>query len=473
MKYFFLAAIIVLVLKTLDLIYFFQIKEYRFDRFFSGIKEQGTGAVLYNPVIHLPAKKLRNFLIFLPILIFLVVFAYFFRPSILTTLIILMLSPIIGFLLTAFFVSLTGIPVYFYRKKIINDAKKKIAGSKAVFIGITGSYGKTSAKEMLYDILKNKYKVAKTDANMNSDIGIALSVIKNLKDDTQYFIAELGAYKRGEIKKAAEIVRPTIAVITAIGNQHLSLFGSKKNLVLAKKELLLSLPKNGRIYLNKDIDSLPDLTSNLNYPICYFSINSKADIYVKDTKTLSDGITVKIVYKDKALPVKIDLLSIRQVSNLLPAVAIAYDLGMTTEEIGGQLLQIKPTDNRLSLKKGINGSLIIDDSYNSNIEGFKTAIETARQYTQPVKIIVTKGIIELGQEKSESYEQIVDKIYKAGVKLYTTDRLFKKMDKNNQVLLFKKEKDLGDYLCSMLDQHTLLIIEGKFTQQFIKSIIKL
>jgi UDP-N-acetylmuramoyl-tripeptide--D-alanyl-D-alanine ligase len=233
------------------------------------------------------------------------------------------------------------------------------------------------------------------------------------------------------------------------------------------------LPKNGRIYLNKDIDSLPDLTSNLNYPICYFSINSKADIYVKDTKTLSDGITVKIVYKDKALPVKIDLLSIRQVSNLLPAVAIAYDLGMTTEEIGGQLLQIKPTDNRLSLKKGINGSLIIDDSYNSNIEGFKTAIETARQYTQPVKIIVTKGIIELGQEKSESYEQIVDKIYKAGVKLYTTDRLFKKMDKNNQVLLFKKEKDLGDYLCSMLDQHTLLIIEGKFTQQFIKSIIKL
>jgi hypothetical protein len=184
MKYFFLAAIIVLVLKTLDLIYFFQIKEYRFDRFFSGIKEQGTSAVLYNPVIHLPAKKLRNFLIFLPILIFLVVFAYFFRPSILTTLIILMLSPIIGFLLTAFFVSLTGIPVYFYRKKIINDAKKKIAGSKAVFIGITGSYGKTSAKEMLYDILKNKYKVAKTDANMNSDIGIALSVIKNLKDDT-------------------------------------------------------------------------------------------------------------------------------------------------------------------------------------------------------------------------------------------------------------------------------------------------
>ncbi|MBI2051684.1 hypothetical protein HYT33_02890, partial [Candidatus Roizmanbacteria bacterium] len=242
------AAVIIFVFaKILDFTYLFQTKEYRFDRFLSFVKEEGIFHILYTRRIRLPAKTPRNFLILLfAAAASILIFPFLLTLSVPLLLVRLFLSPVSALFFTALLVLATAIPARIRRKQIIQKADKLVKKSNAVFIGITGSYGKTTTKEFLAHILSAKYRVGKTEANLNTDIGIAISVLKNLKPDTQFFVAEIGAYKKGEIAKACKIIKPKFAIITAIGNQHLDLFGSKKNLILAKKELLDVLPKEGR-----------------------------------------------------------------------------------------------------------------------------------------------------------------------------------------------------------------------------------
>ncbi len=474
MNYILIGVLIAVFAKALNYIYLFQIKEYRFDRFFSTLKEREIVQTFWNTDFLLPAKKIRNFVIASIILTILVVFYLFFNNiSVLTTLIILSFLPLISLALVYLLVFLTSLPVAVYRNRIIEIAKEKVGQSQAVFIGITGSYGKTSTKEFLYQILRKKYRVAETEANMNSDIGIALSIIKNLKNDTQFFIAEIGGYRLGEIKKVVDIIKPQIAVLTAIGNQHLDLFGSKENLIAGKKELLLSLTKQGKIYLNKDTVPYKQIFHNLKSPICLYSITEKADIYAQNMKESAAVITTNVFYKNQVFNVSLSLIGKHNISNLLPCMAIAYDLGLNNKQITEAVTDLKPVEKRLALKKGVNLSTIIDDSYNSGVNGFIEAIKVSQNFSKKKRIIISKGIIELGKEKQISYSEILGEIKKTNLKLYTTDPLFKKLDRNNRVVLFKTEKEIAKKLIPLLDKKALLIIEGKFTNKFIDLIIKL
>ncbi len=147
-------------------------------------------------------------------------------------------------------------PVFILAKKIlVYVAKQKMNHFKGTVIGITGSYGKTSTKELLAFVLSQKHKVAKTERNDNSEIGVAKTVLR-LKGDENFFVVEMGAYKIGEIKQICDTVKPKIGIITGLGDQHLALFGSLDNLRKAKYELVDSLPNNGfRLIAGVDFSS--------------------------------------------------------------------------------------------------------------------------------------------------------------------------------------------------------------------------
>ena len=440
--------LIIFLLKSLDFLYLFQIKEYRLDRILTFFKEENIRKILYLRMIRMPAISIRNLLIVQGVFFNIIPLYLLFKSLDFGFLLIfLFLAPILALLTMLLGVFLSDIPVQIYRNLIIYKTTQMVKSSKAVFIGITGSYGKTSTKEFLSEILSQKYKTSKTEKNYNSDIGVSLSILKNLKPDTQYFITELGAYKKGEIKKICNIIQPKYGILTGIGNQHLNLFGSRKNLIEAKAELLESLPPQGTAYINRDIKDWQ-----------YFSEKTKAK---KEYFSLDN----------MPFAIKTNLLGKHNLQNLLPCIALASHLGIDKSIILKVIKNLKPIQGRLSQKKGPNESTLLNDSYNSNVDGFITAINTARQMNFAKKLILSRGLIELGEEKTVSYQKIIEEINKSDLTLLTTDNFFKRLDSKNKVEYFQNENQMLDYIKDRIDKNTLIVIEGRFEPKTLKYLI--
>ena len=461
-------------IKILDLTYLVQIKEYRRDRLFAFLKETGIGKSLYlNNNWHLPKKSSRNLIIILFSLIL-------FSPLILFSLPLKITSQLglvwCGFLIAPLVVglgtALTAPLAFFSRQRTIAKAKKIIHGSKTVFIGITGSYGKTSVKEFLYQILKEKYQVERTEKNYNSAVGVALSVIKNLKKKTQFFIVEMGAYHQGEIAQICQLTPPRYGIVTAIGNQHQALFGSQEKLIQAKSELVQALPKNGRLYINQTIQGLKKIISLSKAPYIYFASpkkNKQTAIYLEKIKVNHQGSQAIARYQDKQIKITTSLLGKHNLINLLAPIALALDLNLTSGEVEKGISKIMPLTGKLSLHSGPKRSLILNDSLNSNQQGFIAALKTATLFSKKNLIVISKGITELGKEKKTAYQQIIKMLKSSKAILYTNDFLFKKLTtSNHQIIIFNNEKKLYNELIKKLNNQTLLLIEGKFTKNFLK-----
>lgn len=462
--------IFVYLLKILEYIYRFQIKEYRWDRLKSYIDEIGWKNFFYTFDLIFPAKKIRNGAIIAALCICSIIYGiYIYKFPGYLILLITLFTPVLAFIDVYAFVVLTSIPVLIYREIKIMQAAKKIAGSETVFIVVSGSYGKTSVKEYLYSFLKDKYNVAKTEKNMNTDIGVALSVLKNLKKNTDYFITEVGAYKCGEIAKICRFVRPSIVIITAFGNQHIDLYGSKEALVSAETEPIDYLRHGGTVYISNDIPEYPLIVKGAEYQIRTVSTKHAADYRAKNIDATHTGVKAEIKTPTDEFPIHTSVLGEHVISNILPALACAMDLGITKSRMRIAVRELEPIQDKLSVKKNKIGTTVISDSSNSNLEGFIQAIRVAATFPNHDKYIVSKGIIELGDEKQDSYERIVKELLKTDIVLLTTDPLFAQLSKE-QIILFENESYLKDHLVQYLHPDDLLLIEGRFSPGFLHTI---
>lgn len=460
---------VVCVAHIYDLTYRFQIKEYRLDRFFVFLREVGIIRAIYALRIRFPSKSLRNLLVIaLSVLLLSLVVFYVQEGTLIRTVVFVILAPFVSLVLTALTVLLTEIFAQIKRKGIISQAKRHLALSKTVVIGITGSYGKTTTKEFLYQILSRRFRIAKTEANMNTDVGIALSILKNVTPETDFFIAEMGAYTTGEIEKACRIAPPKYGILTAIGNQHLALFGSHEKLLEAKKELLKAVPPKGRIYLNKSIKDRSVLARGIMASIVLYSTTGKADAAARK----SAKNTYEVQYRKKKIVVNVLLSAPYALENLLPCIALALDLGMKEKEIQTALKTLKNLPDKFAHEQGVKGIYLILDTGNSNVEGFLSAIDALTEVKRPRKYAVSKGIIELGNEKDSSYKKILAKLAKNKVALLTTDKLFRLLDVSNNVQYFEDEGKLLSHLLSVANKKTSVLLEGRFTPHFIRSITK-
>lgn len=454
------------LLLGLSFIYTFQIKEYRFDRFLSIAKEVGYVHFLYLSKIRFPAVTFRNILlVFIHLMITSLLFLYSFEQAFLFEFLsrTFFLAPITSFLIIAIGVFITSIPSKIIRSIIRFQAIHKVKNTHAIFIGITGSYGKTSIKEHLAHILSAKYHVAKTPKNMNTDVGIALSINRLLSTSTQFFITELGAYRSGELHHASSYIPFQYIILSGLGNQHLDLYGSKEALIKEETSPIYSLSPNGKAYLNiasvqendLDISQVPSIT---------FGASDEAKIQLKDIKTSPDGTHGIIVYKNQVFQIQTRLLGIHSLENLLPAVALSYDLGMDIALIEKQISTIKPLYGKLSKHKGYNNATILHDGMNTNLNGFLAAIDVMNKFSHKKKIIITKGIIELGVEKRSSYNMILQKMNNTGIKLFTTDRLFNTIKSSVEINTFNDVISMQKKILPLFDSDTLILIEGIFTK---------
>ncbi len=287
----------------------------------------------------------------------------------------------------------------------INSARFKLLRKKyrnIIRIGITGSYGKTSTKMILKTILSEKYNVLATPESYNTIMGNVKIIRKELKPEHQVFISEMGARHKGDIRKICDFVYPQIGIITSIGPQHLETFGSIENVASTKAELIKAIPNDGIIFLPRDDSYCTRLyqEEKNRKKVCYSVDNAYTDVYAKNIKMSSNGCEFTAVTPIGNIKCVSKLLGKHNIQNILGAIAIAVNLGLSKEQITRGVMNIQPIEHRLQIIPNANGTIVIDDAFNSNPVGSKAAIDVLKSF-KGRKIVITPGMVELGEEEKK------------------------------------------------------------------------
>ena len=284
------------------------------------------------------------------------------------------------------------------------DARKKIASIPSLkVIGITGSYGKTSTKYILGRILSEKYNTVITPESYNTPMGVVKTIREKLLPSTEIFVAEMGAKNKGDIKEICSIANPDMGIITSVGQQHLDTFKTIENICETKFELADSVKKNhGTVFLNFDNGYIKDKSTDYKF-ISYGSDGT--DYAAENIRYNRNGIEMTVNCKGNKIALKSKLLGRHNALNITAAVAVACELGVSDKQIEYAVSQLMPTPHRIEMKKYINGCTLIDDAYNSNPEGCLEAVSVLGCFEGMKKIIVTPGLVELGEKEYQcNYE---------------------------------------------------------------------
>ena len=288
-------------------------------------------------------------------------------------------------------------------EKLINkryfDACKKTLQSRPdlIKIAITGSYAKTSVKNVLEKLLSEKYNVLSSPESYNTPMGI-VKTVKRLKDHHQVLICEMGARRIGDIRELSRMVMQDISVITGITHQHLETFLTIENIIKTKSEIIKD-GFSGRAFISSDSKYTLDI---YNDAVCEKYLagakkNKKSFIYAEDIMVSSNGTEFTIVYEGEKHKAHTVLLGEHNVSNIMLASAIALKLGLTIYDIISAISKLEMIPHRLELIKTQSGINVIDDGYNANPDGVKNAIGVLKNFSGK-KYVVTPGMVELGIE---------------------------------------------------------------------------
>lgn len=294
---------------------------------------------------------------------------------------------------------------YYQKQKTITAAKKKLSKLPNLkIVAITGSFGKTSTKDILYTLLWKKHYVVKTPKSFNTPLGIAQTILEDIKENTEVFICEMGAYKIGEIKKIASLINPTIGIITAIAPQHLQKFGSLENIAKAKFELVENLSPNSVAILNNESDWLQKLASHSSSGNIIFYGDENNPFYASNIRTGIVGTTFQIHTPKGQTEINIPLIGEHHVQNFLAATAAALALGLTLFEIKERAKLLLPTPHRMEIKK-MGNMILIDNSYNANPKSAESSLELLASFEDNRKIVITPGFVELGKEAAKANQE--------------------------------------------------------------------
>lgn len=329
---------------------------------------------------------------------------------------------------------------------------------KPKVIAITGSNGKTTTKEAILNILKYKFSehtILATEGNLNNHIGLPLTLFK-LKVEHKIAILEMGMNHSGEIDYLSKIAPPDIAVITNIGEAHIENFSTRKNIALAKKELLLNTSPTGTLILPFDDDYYELLSDGLQQKKITFGKSNKADIYYEKTHNLYN-----FYYQGKKIIEKIKFIAEHNAINFMCAIGVATELDFVEEEFN----QIKNINfnipHRLEFKRMKNGMTIIDDCYNANPTSMKKALDILSDMVG-YKIAVIGDMAELGKSTKQYHQEIIsyaenkniDLIFRFGIFFKNTESDIKKN------FWYSSKELLIESLKKNLKSNSIILVKG-------------
>ncbi|WP_237566433.1 UDP-N-acetylmuramoyl-tripeptide--D-alanyl-D-alanine ligase [Paenibacillus sp. EZ-K15] len=273
-------------------------------------------------------------------------------------------------------------------------------------IGVTGSNGKTTTKEMINSVLKSKFRVYKTEGNLNSQVGVPLNILR-INKDAEVAIIEMGMSERGHIDQLSKITEPDIAIITMIGVSHLSSLGSREEIATAKLEILNGLKNGGCLVYNGDepllTTRLCNIQRNTSIETISFGQEQFNDIKSENTVTNSEGSKFSAANIKFHLP----LLGEHNINNALATIAIALKLGLSSTEINKGFRNLKLPEMRMEKIDSPLGFTVINDAWNASPDSVSAAIKTFQELTgYRKKHLVIGDMLELGNHEEEFHRVI-------------------------------------------------------------------
>jgi UDP-N-acetylmuramoyl-tripeptide--D-alanyl-D-alanine ligase len=325
----------------------------------------------------------------------------------LAALIVIQLSPLITILANIVLAPVQNT----INQTFLRRAQGRLHDIQPVVVGITGSYGKTSTKYLLEHLLANHRRVLKTPLSYNTLMGVCRVINEHLEAGCEVFIAEMGAYRRGDIKELCDFVHPTIGILTAIGPQHLERFKTIDNVQATKYELIEALPSSGVAIFNNDdprCRALAERTTHVR--VMRYGVEAVAqhlDLQAENIAMGPEGLSFTLVDKDgEHMGVRTVLLGRHNVLNILGACCAALALGIPLTELAKAIQDLPAVPHRLQLLDNGGGVTVIDDSYNSNPTGAMEALDVLGSFTAGQRILVTPGMVELGALEAQLNEEL-------------------------------------------------------------------
>lgn len=288
-------------------------------------------------------------------------------------------------------------------------------------VGITGSVGKTSTKDIIASVMSKKFNVLKTLGNYNNQIGLPLTILR-LKDENA-MVVEMGMNQIGEISNLTKIAKPTVVVITNVGTAHIGNLGSRENILKAKLEILEGLEENGILVINNDNDMLNKWNNenkNKSFKVITFGMENKSDIMPYEVQLSENGSTYKIDIEGKTYNVNISVGGNHFVLNSLCAIAIGRIFNIKMEDILDGIANFELTKRRMQVEKNKQGITIINDCYNANYDSMKAGIEYLAKINAKNKIAVLGDMLELGNFAKELHERVGEEVAKNNIDVLIT-----------------------------------------------------
>ena len=308
------------------------------------------------------------------------------------------------------------------------EAKKKLDNMKKLqIICITGSYGKTSIKNFVNEILAKKYKVYATPRSVNTLGGIIRDINESLPDDTEIYVCEAGARESGDIYEITTFLEPQTVVVGKVGLAHIEYFKTLKNIIATKLEIMQS-PKLEKAFIHTSV------TDEAHEKVSFFGHE------IQNIKSTIDGTDFELNFDDGVLALHTNILGSFQTMNIDVAVKIAKEFGLSNDEIKQAVSELTPVEHRLQ-KIVAGGKIIIDDGYNGNIDGMLEGVRLCSLH-EGRKVIVTPGLVESSEELNlkliDAINDVFDIVIVTGA--LNAELFNKNLKVKNKIMLHDKSK---------------------------------
>lgn len=342
-------------------------------------------------------------------------------------------------------------------------------------IGITGSVGKTSTKDIVASVVSEKYNTLKTEGNMNNDIGLPLTILK-LNETHEALVIEMGMNHKGEISYLTSIAKPTVAVITNVGTSHIGNLGSRENILKAKLEILEGLESGGVFVYNNDNDMLTNNKEMFEkYNAINYGIDNKSDLMAYDIVTDLASNKFNVDIDNSKYNVYVPVSGKHFVYNSLCAIAVGVSLNINIEKILEGIKKFTLTKKRMEVVNFKNNITVINDSYNASYDSMKAALEFLGGFKDKYKIAVLGDMLELGKFADDLHLHLGDCVFNNNINLLVTVGEHSKKIANRAVELGMKKdnafsvdttKDAFNILKENLTKEPVILLKASNSMKF-------
>lgn len=351
-------------------------------------------------------------------------------------------------------------------------AQRYLATIEPTIVGITGSTGKTTTKEMVAAVLQSKYRVLKNEGNLNTEIGLPLTVLR-AEAEHEMLVLEMGMSGLGEITLLTQLAQPDIAVITNVGEAHIELLGSKELIAQAKGEVLAGMCKAGTAILNGDDAHVLSQLHLAPARVIYFGLGPRSDqaerLFVTDLHSSGAGIELVINWQNERQALSFPWPGRHNAYNIAAAVAVGIASGLSLQAAVGGLSNYVPAASRLALKN-VADYMIIDDTYNANPTSMEVALNVLLEYPQAVRRIAVLGdMLELGAMATAAHTELGKSVAQSGIdELVTVGRLARDIAHGaliagmapSKIHSFACNQTAADYLQAQQTAGQVVLIKG-------------